>query len=284
MLRWARGATWRWSDDEGPARLRAEIEARGWSVCRFGRRERELAERPWQLAERLLGARPAMVEHQPIRPVPRGRSYASTSVPTPLHSDSQRFAGRPARLQVLLCARAARRGGASLLLDTRALLAEIADADPALHVDLHSVARTIPFVSGAVVGPTVSVRAGETWFSHSPMPVDDDVGRRLAPWLQRAATTERTLAPGELLVVDNFRVLHGRTAFVGERSLARLLVWTDPPDDAAAAARRRLAAVIDMLGGVAPGVLAARAQVDEAALYRWRERALAAALAALDEP
>lgn len=270
------GATWTWTDDGGPARLRAELADRGHAICKFDRRA--AATDPWEWAARILGAHPRMVERQPIHPVPRGRSYASTSGPTPLHSDSQRFAGRPPQLQLMLCLRAARHGGATTLLDTRALLADIAAADPELHADLHRAPRTIPFVAGPIHGPTVVTDRGETWFTHSPMPPRDAIGERLAPFLRRAPVTELRVGAGELLAVDNHRMLHGRTGFTGARAFVRLLVWTDP---APTPAQRRLDLVLDMLRGAAPGQLAARDGADEPALYRWRDRALAAALAAL---
>jgi gamma-butyrobetaine dioxygenase len=277
-----RGATtWRWTDDGGPARLQADLAERGFSVCALGREARARVDQPWTFAAALLGARPAMVERQPIAAVPHGRSYASTAGETPLHSDSQRFAGRPPRLQVMLCARAARRGGATTLIDTRALLREIRDADPPLHAALRRDERRIPFVFGDVTGPTVDGLAGEAWFTHSPMPPRDELGEWLAPWLRRAPRIVLTLAPGELLVVDNHRMLHGRTAFTGARAFIRLLIWP-APDAARSPAQRRLDAVVDMLLGAAPGQLASREGAPEPDLYRWRDRALAAALAALD--
>lgn len=271
-------ATWTWTDEHGPHHLRAELAAHGHTVCRFS--INHAADDPWTLATRLLGARPAMVERQPIHPVPHGRSYASTAVTTPLHSDSQQYAGRPPRLQVMLCTRAARRGGATTLLDTRALLAGLAAADPELHAALHHTTRQIPFVFGDVTGPTVITRDDDTWFTHSPMPPRDPIGEQLQPWLLRAPIVKHTLVPGELLVVDNHRMLHGRTAFTGPRAFVRLLIW---PDTTPSPAKRRLDAVLAMLCGAAPGQLAARNNLDEPALYRWRDRALAAALAALED-
>jgi hypothetical protein len=41
--------------------------------------------------------------------------------------------------------------------------------------------------------------------------------------------------------------------------------------------------VLELLRGVAPGVLASRERIPEAVLYRWRDAALAAAGRALDE-
>ena len=46
---------------------------------------------------------------------------------------------------------------------------------------------------------------------------------------------------------------------------------------------RHLAGPVELLRGVAPGVVAAREKLPEAVLYRWREEALAAASRALDE-
>jgi hypothetical protein len=115
-------------------------------------------------------------------------------------------------------------------------------------------------------------------------------------------------------------MLHGRTAFGGtERKFTRLLLWLGEalpcparlraaaaaradrqaaalvafpesarrrlglvPRDAEAARRRGI--VLEMLRGVPPGVLARRHAVDEAELYVWRDRALAAAEAALISP
>jgi gamma-butyrobetaine dioxygenase len=146
---------------------------------------------------------------------------------------------------------------------------------------LYRTERHMPFVFGDVVGPTVDVRPGETWFTHSPMPPRDRIGEQLAMWLRRAPTISLTLAANELLVVDNHRMLHGRTAFTGARAFVRLLIWARPPGHVVSSAQRRLETVVDMLCGVAPGQLAVRAGIEEPTLYRWRDRALAAVLTAL---
>ena len=77
---------------------------------------------------------------------------------------------------------------------------------------------------------------------------------------------------GETLVVDNHRMLHGRNAFEGDvRDLVRVLAWLPP------VARSRLDAVLELLTGAAPAVVARREGISEAELYRWREDALGAA-------
>ncbi|WP_437679687.1 TauD/TfdA family dioxygenase [Sorangium sp. So ce131] len=315
---------WIWPGAErGPARLLDELAARGFSVLRgdAALAAEEAARAPWSFAERLLGARPRLVERQPIKAVPGGRSFAASSAAAPLHTDSQSFAGAPPAVQIMACVRPAERGGACLLLDSWALLAAIERADPELFRALFTVHRRIPFVFGDFYGPTASLRDGALAFTHAPIvPPGDAIAARLARFVEasRREVIELALGPADILVVDNRRMLHGRRAFEGgAREFVRLLVWTEarlpsPPAyhalaaQAAEAASRRLAAapeatrrrlglgapappearrrlgvILEMLRGVPPGVLAARERIPEPELYRLRDAALAAAEAAL---
>jgi len=260
----------------------------------------ELAERdPWEAAARLVGEPVELVERQPIAPVPWGKSFASTSGQTPLHTDSQLFAGCPPDLQLMFCARPAERGGETTLLDGWALLDRMAQVDPELFRALTREERRIPFVFGEVVGPTLSLRRGRLVLTCSPMPLPQDpIAARLHPHLEATPVLRIRPAEGEVLVVNNHRMLHGRTAFEDpERKLTRLLVWLRTPLSSPehlrsacaelalrelpepGATRRRV--VLEMLRGVPPGVLARRHGIDEATLYVWRDRALAAADVAL---
>ncbi|AUX30260.1 MULTISPECIES: TauD/TfdA family dioxygenase [Sorangium] len=315
---------WIWPGAErGPARLLDELAGRGFSVLRgdASLAPEEAARAPWSFAERLLGSRPRLVERQPIKAVPGGRSFAASSAAAPLHTDSQSFAGAPPAVQIMACVRPAERGGACLLLDGWALLAAIERADPELFRALFTVHRRIPFVFGDVFGPTVSLRDGALALTHAPVaPPGDAIAARLARFVEasRREVIELALGPGDVLVVDNRRMLHGRRAFEGgARELVRLLVWLDAPlpsppayralaaqvaeaasrrlagapestrrrlglgAPAPPAARRRLGVVLEMLRGVPPGVLAARERIPEPELYRLRDAALAAAEAAL---
>jgi hypothetical protein len=251
----------------------------------------------WELAEKILGGTARMVEFQPIRPVAGGRSYASTSGDTPLHTDSQRYTGAPPDAQIMICARAPKEGGEVLLVDGFALLDALSTADPALYSALFDEVRTIPFVFGNVESPTVARRGGALAWTCSPMPPRDPVGSRLAPHLDAAPRIVLSPRAGDVLVVDNRRMLHGRRSFSDpSRSYARLLAWLDAPLSrsvheprcsaapdplAQSDADRRLRVVLAMIRGVPPGVLAARESIPEPLLYEWRERALAAALHAL---
>jgi hypothetical protein len=254
----------------------------------------------WEIAEQILGRPTRMVEFQPIRAVARGRSYASTSADTPLHTDSQRFSGAPPDALIMICARPPQGGGEVILVDGFALLDALSLTDPALYSALFDEPRTIPFVFGDIEAPTVALRADALAWTCSPMPPRDPVGRRLALHLDAAPRIVLAPRAGDVLVVDNRRMLHGRRAFSDpSRSYARLLAWLDAPlsrstheSRARAAATspapppspdadRRLRVVLAMIRGVPPGVLAARESIPEPFLYEWRDQAVAAALVAL---
>lgn len=310
---------WVFDDETGPARLRDALERHGYARCiapgLVGEAERDA----WAVARRLHGE-VQLVEAHPIHPVPHGRSFASTSGFTPLHTDSQSRRGVSPRWQVMLCARPAEKGGETLLVDTWALLERIEAQDPGLYRALLERTRRMKFVFGDVVGPTVSLRGGGVVFTHSPVAMGDDIERPLAAWIDRAPLIELRVEADEVLVVDNHRMLHGRRAFEDpQRRFLRLLVWTGVPasaprrlHEAVAAvheqlarslqgqrstvreawlgataatdpeAERRLGIVLEMLRGVSPGVLARRHGVPEPELYRWRDAVLRAAEEALE--
>lgn len=301
--------------------LRATLGAQGYVVLRGRDDLREAAAAPWSFAERFLGVRPRMLEQQPIRAVPGGRSFASSRGFTPLHSDSQLHLGAPPDVQVMVCHQHAAQGGETLLLDTWALLDDLRREDPALLQSLFEVPRRIPFVFGDVYGSTVALRGGALAFTHSPIPpAPDALSQSLAARLRSRPTVAVAVRAGEVLVVDNRRMLHGRKAFDDTaRSFTRLLLWLPSPltehpgytamaravaaqtspvlagEDprvrarygalapASSRAEDRLQTVMAMLRGVAPGVLAHHTGVPEPVLYQWRDAALTAALAALDE-
>src|SRR3954463_12489056 len=105
--------------------------AQAWATTPEPLRESAAAS-PFSFAARLLGVEPLLVERQPIRPVPEGRSFASTRRDTPLHTDSQMFLHMPAAIQVLVCVKAAPRGGESVLVDGARLLDRLEHDDPSL--------------------------------------------------------------------------------------------------------------------------------------------------------
>lgn len=273
-----------------PAQLRADLAAHGYAILPGPAR---LPEEPWSFVQDLLGVRPEMVERQPIRPAPGARSFAGTSVFTPFHTDSQDFLGAPPGLQIMVCRRAAAHGGETRLLDGWALLDHLALADPALHDALLSVPRLHRFYFGDVTRPTVAEARGHLVWTHSPQPPADPIGAALDLALQRVPAIQLAIQTGQTLLVDNHRMLHGRAAFDDpDRHFVRLLAWLpaplarhpryhasrapDPPGP--------LSLVLELLTGVPPARLAAREGLSESQLYALRNRALAAAAAALTSP
>ena len=291
-------------------RMLDRVAARGYDVLAPvpGLDADAAARDPWEISTRFFGQPPRMVERQPIKSVPQGRSFASNSAFTPLHTDSQMFGGVSPHAQLMFCAKAAEQGGITLLLDTHALLAMIQREDPRFFPVLFTQVRKIPFVFGDVEGPTVSWRAGCLVFTHSPKRIDDEIGRQLQSHLARMSPLEVPVPDGHILVVDNHRMLHGRTAFSDDtRRFTRLLVWrksgftrhehfaplaqaeahrvvpraTTQPSEMTEQKRR---IVLEMLRGVPPGVLAQRHGVPEPRLYQWRDAAIAAMDQALEGP
>jgi gamma-butyrobetaine dioxygenase len=285
----------------------------------------ELAEaaprEPWTCAERLLGERAVLLERQPIHAVPGGRSFSSGRMAAPFHTDSQTLLGVPPHVQVMACSAASETGGESLYLDSWALLARVEREDPDLLARLFTTARRFPFVFGDVFGPTVSVRGGSLVFTHTARPLAGDaVAARLRPFVDSEPVIQVRAAAGDLVVIHNHRLLHGRRAFDDEgRSFTRLLVWRDRPwpapppwraraEAAAMTARAllreappgvreaygltsgagddrgyELGIVLELLRGVPPGVLSAREGVPEPEIYRWRDAVLRGGAASLAE-
>jgi len=272
----------------------------------------EEAERdPRAAATRLLGERPLVVERQPIRPVAGGRSFASGCMAAPFHTDSQMLLGVPPHVQAMACRRAAAKGGHSLYLDTWDLLARIEQEEPALLDALFTADRRQRFVFGDVSGPTVTRRGGSLVFTHTARPLaGDEVAARLRRFVERAPVIEVAAEAGDVILIHNHRLLHGRGGFDDcRRSFTRLLGWLRAPwpaperwlaravpaadllDDHVAAALeslravdasdRPLAIVGELLRGAAPGLLSAREDVPEPEIYRWRDAALRGAIARL---
>lgn len=265
--------------------LRDQLLADGYAVLPAPARD---VGDPWSFVHELIGVRPEMVERQPIRPIDGGRSFASTTVFTPFHTDSQDFLGAPPALQIMICRRAASDGGATRLVDGARLLARLARENPALHQRLVTEPRHHRFYFGDVLGPTVAVKRGHIVWTHSPLPPapGDEIGHALACELAREPVITLPVRDGETLVVDNHRMLHGREAFSDPaRELVRLLAWLPRPlaQLGAATPTPRIAVVLELLTGVPPARLAAREGISEAELYALRSRALAAAARALDE-
>lgn len=283
-----------------PTKIAGAISEDGYFVSRVPLPD---APEPWSFVASLLGERPEMVERQPIRPIESGRSFASTRVFTPLHTDSQDFRGAPPALQLMMCRRAADNGGATHLVDGFALLEHIERDDPTLHESLFRVIRIQRFYFGDVVGPTVALKRGHLVWTHSPMPPNDNIGHALAAWFERVEPLVIPIATGETLFVDNpacftdARRSRGRTASSSACSPGSLARDSSAPRRKPRARSRtmfrsirrprQLPPTTDSRWSSSsswvppPAKLAAREGMSEAELYDWRSRALDSARHAL---
>jgi gamma-butyrobetaine dioxygenase len=312
---------WDWDPTLGPARMAAALAGTGLAWVRAPELAEAAPRDPWACAESLLGERAVLLERQPIRAVPGGRSFSSGCMAAPFHTDSQTLLGVPPHVQVMACGAASENGGESLYLDTWALLARLEREDPDLLAGLFTTVRRFPFVFGDVFGPTVSIRGGSLVFTHTARPLPDDaVAARLRSFVESEPVIQVRAAAGDLIVIHNHRLLHGRRAFEGEgRSFTRLLIWrarpwpAPPPwlargkagaravrellrdapsgvreayglsETAAGDRGHELGVVLELLRGVPPGVLSAREGVPEAEIYRWRDAVLRGGAASLAE-
>ncbi|GLW74713.1 hypothetical protein Kpho02_70100 [Kitasatospora phosalacinea] len=135
----------------------------------------------------------------------------------------------PPRLILLACARAGDEGGESLLVDGQAVLAELTAHHPAA-LEALSVDRAAYFGgSGGHFTPVLQPLSDGRWRLRLRQ---DDLARfspdaeTHLPALRRAIdrnTVRLRLTPGQGVVLDNHRLLHGRTAFLGERLILRAL-------------------------------------------------------------
>ncbi|NUP13202.1 MAG: hypothetical protein HOW73_44755 [Polyangiaceae bacterium] len=271
--------------------LEARLAKTGYFVLPAGALTPSDLARPWQFAEQLSGEPPLMVERQVIRAVPEGRSFASTNGPTPLHNDLQLFRGRPADLQVLVCVQPATSGGTSLLLDSRLVVEALEQHDRALYSAVFEVPRAFPFIAGMVVAPTIARFGEHIAFLHAPRPAPNDpLFSKVMAQLEAHPPARIDLRAGEILVADNHRVLHGRTAFSDpRRELVRFLVWLRRARAVPASIRSRarelpvsraahiepterdVELVTRMVAGVSPGALARKSGVAEPRLYALRD-------------
>lgn len=142
-------------------------------------------------------------------------------------------------VQLLLCVDYAAEGGESIMVDGARIAARLKDEVPAIHDDLARIA-----VTGIYKGDGVVLRASRPIlrchddgslaqvtfnnYDRDTIRLADDDMRALYAGIRHfdqmandpAMQWRYTLAPGDMLVFDNWRVLHGRGAFSGRRKMA----------------------------------------------------------------
>ena len=163
---------------------------------------------------------------------------AYTDLALGAHTDSTYSHDAPG-LQMLLCCEYEAVGGASTMVDGFKIAQEIKRTQP----DLYALLEQVP-ISGSYIGDGVNLRSERTVlrndrhgmleqvsFNHYdrlPLGLDysDLYGTYEAlAYFEALAEKEQfqwkyTLKPGEMIIFDNWRVLHGREAFKGKRKFA----------------------------------------------------------------
>ncbi|GHF77006.1 hypothetical protein GCM10018790_63860 [Kitasatospora xanthocidica] len=135
----------------------------------------------------------------------------------------------PPRLLLLACTRAGDTGGESLLVDGQAVLAELAAHHPAAIEALSAEQAAYFGGSGGHFAPVLQQLPAGRW--RLRLRRDDlarfspDAEAHLPPLCQAIDRNllRLHLAPGQGVVLDNHRMLHGRTGFSGERLILRAL-------------------------------------------------------------
>ena len=167
----------------------------------------------------------------------KDRKAYGTADALPLHTDGFAYGDRAPDHFGLSCVRQGEAGGESVLVDSYRLLDVI---DPELRAFLTEtvVDHAEPDMHPAV-SPLAIVTAHDRlavrrvpWVR--PAPDDADPARteallerwRLVVLDQHAAARRFRLQAGDVAVIDNYRVLHGREPYEGDRLMWRVWVWT----------------------------------------------------------
>lgn len=156
---------------------------------------------------------------------------ANTDLGMSLHTDNV-YLGTPCELVLMCLANQPESGGHSLLIDSHEVVQVLTDEL------LQALARPVWQWSRAdqpsMVPCEVIKRNGEIrWWRRGLVGLDSvmvKVADQFDRMLHEAdGVTTLTLESGDILVVDNRRILHGRTPFVGaERRLIRVRAWGTP--------------------------------------------------------
>jgi len=177
----------------------------------------------------------AAVDLQPADERGRKREVSrDTTLPMPPHNDGFAFGDEAPDRLFLLQARPAADGGENFLIDGLALL-------DLLPPEVAEFARTVPIdhsepgiPQGAVHPILRTTPAGCPQVRHHPFlsPVSDDGWPAVQTWLDAVVAARDTgsrfrMEAGEMAVVDNYRVFHGRHGYADpDRLLYSIWGWT----------------------------------------------------------
>lgn len=143
------------------------------------------------------------------------------------HTDSG-FLPNPPTILCLLLLTAASSGGDALLVDTAPVLRRYSSVELARLRDEVWIADRAGTNRQPALSATRALHVSRYRDDQIGQPrADSELARQFLNELAHAiaAPLRMPLRPGQGYVVDNHRVLHGRTAFIGDRRVARLLAF-----------------------------------------------------------
>lgn len=209
-----------------PAEIAQEIARDGIIVLQSGELCESLLARPFRAASELLGAEPLHYDVVAVKPVDGQASIVESNRDGRLHTDS--YPMMSPDLVVMSCHQQSASGGESVFVDSWQVLDAIRCEDPSLYVKLFTVCRAFRFPAYRVYAPTFGFNQGSFVFHHATSPDEgDEVGCDFQQWVERARKLAFRLEPGQVYLIDNHRMLHGRTRFTGARHLQRLQLWNE---------------------------------------------------------
>jgi alpha-ketoglutarate-dependent taurine dioxygenase len=193
---------------------------KGWTILRPRAREALLAE----LAQ--LGP---VIQTTEITPRANAKAALATDKEMQLHTDHPR-----ARWISWECVRQSSEGGYSLLKDTKPALDTLTDAERdelrALSIRTHVV-----FPDDTGTYPVLrNDKDGSDWVYFTPWMTDGQSSpafRKFVHALETTPTVSVRLYPGESLLIDNGRMLHGRSALGGDKDRLLIRRWIASPFD-----------------------------------------------------
>jgi len=198
----------------------SQTSTKGWTILRPQGHESLLA----QLTE--LGP---VIQTTEITPRANAKAALATDQEMALHTDHPR-----ARWISWECVRQSSEGGYSLLKDTQPALASLSEAERdelrALAIRTHVV---FPDDTGSY--PILRTNGdGADWVYLTPWMTDgrsSPAFRKFVQALEATPTLSIRLCPGESLLIDNARMLHGRSALCGDKDRLLIRRWIASPFD-----------------------------------------------------
>ena len=194
--------------------------AKGWTILRP------------QVSESLLVSLAQLgpiIQTTEVTPRANAKAALATDKEMQLHTDHPR-----ARWISWECVRQSSEGGYSLLKDTKPALDSLTGSE---RDELRSLAIRTHVVFPDDTGTYPILRAdgdGADWIYFTPWMTDGQSSlafRKFTQALEASPTLSIRLYPGESLLIDNGRMLHGRSALGGDKDRLLIRRWIASPFD-----------------------------------------------------